>query len=82
MSQKLPPPFFWVKNHESFWFSFLILSRKNVSGSQLHGVCMGRSGTSAYALAYALQFMHFSAIFFMLTVLATLVTPCYPLRGW
>ena len=28
-----------------------------------------------------LQLMHFSAIFAMLVVLATLVTPCYPLLG-
>ena len=28
-----------------------------------------------------MQFMHFSAIFVMLAVLATSVTPCYPLRG-
>ena len=32
---------------------FSILSRKSVSGSQLHGVCMGRSGTRAHAV-YAL----------------------------
>ena len=38
------------------WF-FSILSRKNVSGSRLHGVSMGRSGTSAYGV-YAL-FSHF-----------------------
>ena len=44
--EKLTPPFFWVENHESF--SFSILSRKSVSGSRLHGVCMGRSGTDAY----------------------------------
>ena len=31
----------------------LILNRKSDSGSRLHGVCMGRSGTSAYAV-YAL----------------------------
>ena len=54
--QKMTPPFFWVENHESFGF-FFILSRKSVSGSRLHGVCMGRSGTSAY-VAYAL-FSHF-----------------------
>ena len=47
------PPFFWVENHESFGF-FSILSRKSVSGSRLHGVCMGRSGTSAYTV-YALS---------------------------
>ena len=28
-----------------------------------------------------MQFMHFSAIFVMLAVLATWVTPCYPPRG-
>ena len=36
---------------------FSILSRKSVSGCRLHGVCMGRSGTSAYAI-YAF-FSHF-----------------------
>ena len=36
---------------------FSILIRKSVSGSRLHGVCMGRSGTSASAV-YAL-FSHF-----------------------
>ena len=50
--EKMTPPFFWVENHESFGF-FSILSRKSVSGSRLHRVCMGRSGTSAYAV-YAL----------------------------
>ena len=28
---------------------FVILTINRVSGSQLHGVCMGRSGTSAHA---------------------------------
>ena len=28
-----------------------------------------------------MQFVHFSATFAMLVVLATMVTPCYPLRG-
>ena len=36
-------PFFWVENHESF----------GVSGSRLHGVCMGSRGTSTNAV-YAL----------------------------
>ena len=54
--EKMAPPFFGVENHESFGFCF-ILSRKSVSGSRLHGVCMGRSGTSACAV-YAL-FSHF-----------------------
>ena len=64
---------------------FLILSRKSVSGPLLHGVSMGRSGTSAiavdalYAVYAGMQFMHFSAIFAMLAVLATSVTPWYPL---
>ena len=53
---KNDPPFFWVENHEIFWF-FSILSRKSFSGSRLYGVCMGRSGTSAHAV-YAL-FSHF-----------------------
>ena len=50
------PLLFWVANHESFGF-FSILSRKSVSGSRLHGVCVGRSGTSACAI-YA-PFSHF-----------------------
>ena len=54
--EKMTPPFFGVENHESFGF-FSILSRKSVSGSRPHGVCMGWSGTSAYAV-YAL-FSHF-----------------------
>ena len=29
---------------------FFILSRKSVSGSRLHGVCIGWSGTSAHAV--------------------------------
>ena len=49
-------PLFWVENHESFIF-FSILRRKSVSGSQLHGVCLRRSGMSADAI-YAL-FTHF-----------------------
>ena len=48
----MTPPLFWVENHESFG-GFSILSRKGVSGSRLHGVCMGRSGTSVDAV-YAL----------------------------
>ena len=53
---KNDPPFFWVGNHKSFGF-FSILRRKSVSVSRLHGVCMGRSGTSARAV-YAV-FSHF-----------------------
>ena len=71
MGGGMTPPFFGSKIRNLLVFS--ILSRKSVSGSQLHGVCMGRSGTSA------LQFMHFSAIFRMLAVLATSVTLWYPL---
>ena len=43
--------------HAKTFGFFSILSRKSVSGSRLHRVCMGRSGTSAYAV-YAL-FSHF-----------------------
>ena len=49
-------PLFLAENRESFVF-FWILRRKSVSGSRLHGVCMGRSGTRAHAI-YAL-FSHF-----------------------
>ena len=53
--QKMTPPFFGSKIMNLL--VFLILSRKSVSGSRLHRVCMGRSGTSAGAV-YAL-FSHF-----------------------
>ena len=43
---------FLGRKSQIFWF-FSILSRKSVSRSRLHGVCMGRSGTSAYGV-YAL----------------------------
>ena len=46
---KMTPPLFWVENHESSSFVF-ILSRNSVTGSRLHVVCMGRSGTSADAV--------------------------------
>ena len=55
MSKKIDPPIFGSKIMNLLVFS--ILSRKSVSGSQLHGVCMGWSGTSACAV-YAL-FSHF-----------------------
>ena len=48
----MTPPFFGSKIMNLLVFS--ILSRKSVSGSRLHRVCMGRSGTSAYAV-YALS---------------------------
>ena len=51
----MTPPFFGSKIMNLLVFS--ILSRKSVSGSRLHRVCMGRSGTSAHAV-YAL-FRHF-----------------------
>ena len=54
----MTPPFFWVENHESF--GFFQLSRKSVSGSRLHGVCMGRSGTSADAVYAFLS--HFCSV--------------------
>ena len=55
---------------------FLNFEPKSVSGSRLHGVCMGRSGTSAG------QFVHFSAIFGMLAGFGDLGEPVVPtLRG-
>ena len=50
-------PFFGSKITNLLVSFDLELLRKSVSGSRLHGVCMGRSGTSAYAV-YAL-FSHF-----------------------
>ena len=52
----MTPPFFGSKIMNLLVF-FSILSRKTVSGSGLYEVCMGRSGTSAFAV-YAL-FSHF-----------------------
>ena len=52
----MTPPFFGLKII-NFLVFFSILSRKSVSGSRLHGLCMGQSGTSANAV-YAL-FSHF-----------------------
>ena len=49
------PPFFGSKILNSL--VFFILSRKSVSGSRLHGVCMGRSGTSVDAVCAL--FSHF-----------------------
>ena len=54
--EKNDPPFFGSKIMNRLVF-FSILSRKSVSGSRLHRVCMGRSGTSA-DVVYAL-FSHF-----------------------
>ena len=47
--EKNDPHFFSVENDESFGF-FFDFEPKSVSGSQLHGVCMGRSGTSAFVV--------------------------------
>ena len=44
-----PPPPFGSKIMNLLVF-FSILSRKSVSGSRLHGCCMGQSGTSAHAV--------------------------------
>ena len=55
MSKKMTPPFFASKIMNLLVvFNF---EPKNVSGSQLHRVCMGRRGTSADAV-YAV-FSHF-----------------------
>ena len=50
---KNDPPLFGSKIMNLLVF-FSILSRKIVSGSQLHGVCMGQIGASANAV-YALS---------------------------
>ena len=65
---KIDPPFFWVENQESFGF-FYFEPKKCVRVPTPWGG-VGRALT---------QFMHFSAAFAMLAVLATSVTPCYPL---
>ena len=70
--RKNDPPFFWVENHESFGF-FWILSQKVFPGPDSMGFVWGEVGRALW------QFMHFSAIFAMLAVLATSVTPWYPL---
>ena len=67
---KNDPPFFWVENHESFGF-FSILSRKSFPGPDSMGFLWGGVGRAL------MQFMHFSAIFAMLAVLATSVNPWY-----
>ena len=42
-------PLLFLGRKSSIFWLFLIQGRKSVSGSRLHGVCMGRSGTSANA---------------------------------
>ena len=70
--QKMTAFFFWVENHESFGVFFLgakkVFPVRGSMGFVWSGV--GR-----------VQVMHFSAVFAVLAVLATSVTPCYPLRG-
>ena len=68
---KNDPPFFRVKNHESFCFFFKFEPKK---GPDSMGFVWGGVGR-----ALIMQFMHFSAIFGVLAALATLVTMCYPL---
>ena len=69
MSKTLTPPFFASKiMNLLLFFDF---ERKRC----LYGICMG----FVWDRVGRLQFMHFLAIFAMLVVLATSVTPCYPL---
>ena len=68
---KNDPPIFWVENHESFGFFYF--EPQSVSGSDSIGFVWGGVGRAL------MQFMHFSAIFAMLAVWATSVTPWYPL---
>ena len=69
---KNDPPFFWVPNHESFGF-FRFRAEKVFPGPDSIGFVWGGVGRAL------MQFMHFPAIFAMLAVLATSVTPWYPL---
>ena len=68
----MTPPFFWVENHESFGF-FRFSAEKVFPGPDSIGFVWGGAGRAL------MQFMHFSAIFVVLAVLATSVTPWYPL---
>ena len=68
---KNDPLFLGFKNHESF--GFFDFEPKSVFGSRLHRVCVAEVGPAL------MQFMQFSAIFGMSAILATLVTPWYPL---
>ena len=62
------PPFFWVENHELLvFFDFEPKKCFRI------GFVWGEVGRAL------MQFMHFSAIFAMLAVLADPVTPWYPL---
>ena len=70
--RKNDPPFFWVENDESFGF-FRFWAEKVFPGPDSIGFVWGGVGRAL------MQFMHFSAIFAMLAVLATSVTPPYPL---
>ena len=65
-----PPPFFWVRNLESFGF-FRFHAEKVFPGADSMGFVWGGVGRAL------VQVMHFSAIFVMWAVLATSVTPCY-----
>ena len=69
--EKSTPPFFGSKIMNIL--VFFDFEPKKCFRVRLHGVRKGRSGTSADAV-YAL-----SGHFAMLAVLATSVTPCYPL---
>ena len=70
VGSKNDPPFFWFENHESFGFFF---TQKVFPGPDSMGFVWGGVGQAL------MRFMHFSAIFGMLAVLATSVTPCHPL---
>ena len=68
------PPFFWVENHESFGF-FRFSAEEVFPRPDSMGLVWGGVGRAL------LQVLHFPAIFAMLAVLATLVTPWYPSQG-
>ena len=69
MLKNCPP---LVENHESFGF-FRFLAKKVFPGPDSMGFVRGGVGRAHYAV------QHFAAIFDMLAVLASSVTPWYPL---
>ena len=68
----MTPPFFGSKIMNLLVF-FDFGAEKVFPGPDSMGFVWGGVGRAL------MQFMHFSAIFGMLAVLATSVTPCYPL---
>ena len=73
--RKIDPPFFGVKNHESFGFFFDFEPKKYFPGPDSMWFVWSVVGRAL------MRFMHFSTIFAMSALLVTSVTLWYPLRG-